>query len=60
MKHLAKEALSLFRLYELGQLWGYSRTTDELAQAFKKAGFKNIESGFLNKGHFWIKGLNVN
>lgn len=56
MKHLAKEALSLFRLYELGQLWGYSRTTDELAQAFKKAGFKNIESGFLNKGHFWIKG----
>jgi SAM-dependent methyltransferase len=56
IKYIAKLMLSFIGLYEIGQFWGYSRTTDELVLAFKKAGFKNIESGFLNKGHFWIKG----
>jgi SAM-dependent methyltransferase len=56
IKHMAMKVLSLMRLRELGQFWGYVRTPEELIKAFIKAGFKDIESGFFKKGYFWTKG----
>ena len=56
IKDTIKSMLSLIGLYELGQFWGYMRTPDELANAFKEAGFERIEMGFIREGIFWIKG----
>jgi len=56
IKDTVKSMLSLIGLYELGQFWGYTRTPDELANAFKEAGFERIEMGFIREGIFWIKG----
>jgi hypothetical protein len=44
-KDMTKEILASLGLYELGQLWGYSRTLDELIELIRKAGFKSIETG---------------
>lgn len=56
IKDTIKLILSQMGLYELGQFWGYMRTPDEFANAFKEAGFEKIEMGFIREGVFWIKG----
>ena len=56
IKDTIKSMLSLIGLYELGQFWGYMRTPDELANAFKEAGFEKIEMGFVREGVIWMKG----
>lgn len=56
IKDMIKKILSFIGLYELGQFWGYKRTPVELIQSFKKAGFKDIRSGFLERNCFWLEG----
>ncbi len=56
IKATAKLLLSFVGLYELGQLWGYMRTPEEFIKAFRKAGFKDVEDGYLQNGQYWIKG----
>lgn len=56
IKNTIKSMLSLIGLYELGQFWGYMRAPDELANAFKEAGFEKIEMGFVREGVIWMKG----
>ncbi len=56
IKDTVKEMLSFVGLYELGQLWGYTRTPAEFIKAFRRTGFKEVKSGFLQENCFWIKG----
>lgn len=56
-KDTIKGILGRMKLYGLGQLWGYKRTPQEFAQAFLKAGFKNIEDGYIQDGQYWILGV---
>ncbi len=58
IKYPIKKVLSSLHFYDLGQLWGYLRTKEELIKVFKDAGFDDVESDFLNrtKRIFWIRG----
>lgn len=55
-KHFIKLIMSFFNFYELGQLWGYERKSEDFLYIFRKTGFVNIKSGFLKENIFWIKG----
>jgi len=55
-KYLIKIACAACGFFSPGQFWGYLRTRKEYQRAFYKAGFKNIEDGFLSNGTYWIKG----
>ncbi|PHM16501.1 MAG: hypothetical protein CJD30_11255 [Sulfuricurvum sp. PD_MW2] len=40
------------------QLWGYQRTLKEHTDIFQKAGYRNLQSGQLADGTYWIKATN--
>jgi len=46
--------LSIIKLKNCGQFWGYLRTLDEHLFLFKKAGFSNISNGQYSDGQYWI------
>lgn len=40
------------------QFWGYQRTIDEHLEIFKKAGYRELQTGQLADGTYWIKAIN--
>lgn len=60
-KVLIKKILSIFKLYQLGQFWGWRRSREEFEAAMTAAGFVNLEQGIQNLGSgnlevYWIEG----
>ena len=56
IKDTVKSMLSLIGLYEVGQFWGYTRTPDELANAFKEVGCAKIEMALMRETTFSVEG----
>lgn len=59
VKDIAKFILETFGLYHRGQFWGWQRTHLEYKRLLKRAGYSDIEAGFIdpnNRMHYWISG----
>jgi SAM-dependent methyltransferase len=54
LKEIVLIFLSVIKLKNYGQFWGYLRTLNEHLFLFKKAGFSDISSGQYNDGQYWI------
>lgn len=55
MKYWVKWGLAKLRLYQLGQLLGYSRYFHEHVAIFRQAGYHVVNKGDLSKGLMWIE-----
>jgi hypothetical protein len=59
LKELAKDFLGRFGLYSRGQFWGWNRSRVEYQSLMRRAGFRDIEDGFIDseaREHYWIAG----
>jgi hypothetical protein len=59
IKVCAATALDMCGLRPLGQFWGWSRTRREYQTLMQRAGYQDIEEGFIDsekQEHYWISG----
>jgi len=59
LKALAAAALDAFGLRPRGQFWGWLRTQEEYRSLLRRAGYGNIEDGFIeheDQAQYWIAG----
>ena len=59
LKTFALAALDIFGLRARGQFWGWSRTKMEYHTLMRRAGYIDIEDGFIDprkRTHYWIAG----
>ncbi|MDQ6770734.1 MAG: class I SAM-dependent methyltransferase [Gemmatimonadota bacterium] len=59
LKEFAKDVLGKFGLYSRGQFWGWTRSRAEYQSLMRRAGYRDIEDGFIDseaREHYWIAG----
>lgn len=59
VKELAKDVLGKFGLRPRGQFWGWIRTQAEYQSLMQRAGYRDIQDGFIDsetREHYWIAG----
>lgn len=59
IKAFTKTALNMLGLRNCGQFWGWNRTRKEYRVLMQRAGYRDLEDGFIEpktRAHYWISG----
>jgi SAM-dependent methyltransferase len=59
LKELVKDALGDVGLRSRGQFWGWTRNRTEYRSLMRRAGYRDIQDGFIDsegRAHYWISG----
>jgi hypothetical protein len=59
LKEIAKDVLGKLGLYSRGQFWGWNRSRGEYRSLMLRAGYRDIQDGFMDpetREHYWIAG----
>ncbi len=59
LKELAKDVFGSLGLYSRGQFWGWNRSRGEYQSLMRRAGYRDIQDGFIDsetREHYWIAG----
>jgi SAM-dependent methyltransferase len=59
LKEIAKDVLGSLGLYSRGQFWGWNRSRREYQSLMQRAGYRDIQDGFIDserRENYWIAG----